>query len=71
VKSFVSSLGIQNSSDLDLKIRIAAETGGRLIGFACSQATDEARARLIAEMKQLLAACLFGLIGPRLLPQRC
>jgi AcrR family transcriptional regulator len=60
VKSFVSSLGIQESSDLDLKIRIATETGDRLIGFAYSQPTDEARARVIAEMKQLLAAYLFA-----------
>lgn len=60
VKRFISSLGIPESSDLDLKIRIATETGDRLIGFAYSQPTEEARARVIAEMKQLLAAYLFG-----------
>ena len=63
-KSFVASLGIQESSDLNLselnlKIRIATETGDRLIAFAYSQATAEERARVIAEMKQLLAGYLF------------
>jgi AcrR family transcriptional regulator len=60
VKSFISSLGIEESPDLDLKIRIATETGDRLIGFAYSQATVAARAHVIAEMKQLLKAYLFG-----------
>jgi Tetracyclin repressor-like, C-terminal domain len=63
VKSFVASLGIQESSDLselNLKIRIATETGDRLIAFAYSQATAEERARVIAEMKRLLAGYLFG-----------
>ncbi len=60
VKRFIGSLGIPESSDLDLKIRIATETGERLIGFAYSQPTEEARARVIAEMKQLLAGYLFG-----------
>jgi AcrR family transcriptional regulator len=59
VKSFIGGLGIPESSDLDLKIRIATETGDRLIGFAYSQPTAEARSRVIAEMKQLLAAYLF------------
>ena len=62
VKSFVASLGIESSdlSDLNLKIRIATETGDRLIAFAYSQATADERARVIAEMKQLLAGYLFG-----------
>lgn len=63
VKSFVASLGIQESSDLselNLKIRIATETGDRLIAFAYSQATADERARVIAEMKHLLAGYLFG-----------
>ena len=60
VKGFVGSLGIQESSDLNLKIRIATETGDRLIGFAYSQATPEERGRVIGEMKQLLAGYLFG-----------
>jgi AcrR family transcriptional regulator len=60
VKSFIGSLGIPESSDLNLKIRIATETGDRLIGFAYSQPTADARSRVIAEMKHLLAAYLFG-----------
>lgn len=60
VKSFIASLGIQDSSDLNLKIRIATETGDRLIGFAYAQTTAEARARVIDEMKRLLAGYLFG-----------
>jgi len=60
VKSFIGGLGIQESSELNLKIRIATETGDRLISFAYSQTTPEARARVIAEMKHLLAGYLFG-----------
>jgi hypothetical protein len=60
VKGFISSLGIEESSDLNLKIRISTETGDRLIGFAYSQPTAETRARVIVEMKHLLARYLFG-----------
>ncbi len=59
VKSFIGSLGIEDSN-LNLKIRIATETGDRLIAFAFSQPTTEERSRVVAEMKQLLAAYLFG-----------
>jgi AcrR family transcriptional regulator len=60
VKGFIASLGIQESSDLNLKIRIATETGDRLIAFAFSQTSPAERARVIAEMKQLLSRYLFG-----------
>jgi AcrR family transcriptional regulator len=60
VKGFIASLGIQESSDLNLKIRIATETGDRLIAFAFSQTSPADRARAIAEMKQLLSRYLFG-----------
>lgn len=60
VKGFIQNLGIQESSDLNLKIRIATETGDRLIGFAFSQPEGEARARVVAELKQLLSGYLFG-----------
>jgi AcrR family transcriptional regulator len=60
VKGFIASLDIQESSDLNLKIRIATETGDRLIAFAFSQTSPAERARVIAEMKQLLSRYLFG-----------
>ena len=60
VKGFIASLGLQESSDLNLKIRVATETGDRLIAFAFAQPTTDARTRVISEMKQLLAAYLFG-----------
>lgn len=60
VKGFIRNLGIDEASDLNLKIRVATETGDRLIAFAFSQPTVESRARVIGEMKQLLAGYLFG-----------
>jgi len=60
VKGFIASLGIPEDSDLDLKIRIATETGDRLIAFAYSQPPGEPRSRVIVEMKRLLAAYLFA-----------
>lgn len=60
VKGFISRLGIEVASDLNLKIRIATETGERLIAFAYTQPTPQDRGRVITEMKQLLARYLFG-----------
>jgi len=63
VKGFIASLGIPEASDLDLKIRIATETGDRLIAFAYTQPAGELRGRVIAEMKLLLASYLFGAVS--------
>jgi len=60
VRRFVlEKLGIEAPPDLDLKLRIVSETGDRLIAYAYEQPTAEERARVIAELKRLLAAYLF------------
>ncbi len=60
VKSFIAGLGLEASSELDLKIRIATESGDRLIAFAFAQPSREERGRVVAEMKRLLCNYLFG-----------
>ncbi len=55
----VSALGMDPSHDLDLKLRIAAEVGDRLIAHAFDQPTDDARADVIRELKVLIAGYLF------------
>ena len=52
--------GDGDGADLDLKLRIAIETGERLIDYAFSQTKPADRGKVIAEMKKLLAAYLFG-----------
>lgn len=60
IKMFmIGGLGMDRT-DLDLKLRIAVETGERLIDFAFSQPDAGGRERVIAEMKGLLAKYLFG-----------
>ncbi len=56
VKMFL--MGGEDSTGL--KLRIAIETGERLIDFAFSQPEPTDRERIIAEMKGLLAGYLFG-----------
>jgi AcrR family transcriptional regulator len=46
------------SKTLRLRLRIAAETGDRLIAFAYSQPTPEARAEVLSELKVMLARYL-------------
>lgn len=53
-------LGKSGTADLDLKLRVVIEAGEHLIAFAYAQATEVDRARVIAEMKQLLSNYLFG-----------
>ena len=55
----LEKLGIEAPPDLDLKLRIVSETGDRLIAYAYEQPTAEERARVIAELKRVLAAYLF------------
>ena len=61
VKRFmIESLGMRDVAELDLRLRIAIETGERLFAYAYEQADKAERARVIAEMKRLLSAYLFG-----------
>jgi AcrR family transcriptional regulator len=61
VKEFmIDVLGAAPLPSLDLKIRVAAEAGDRLIAYAYEQEDPDYRARVIAELKALLAGYLFG-----------
>ena len=61
LKNFMlERLGIPNTPELDLKLRVISEAGERLIAYAFEQPTDDERDRIIAEMKQLLAGYLFA-----------
>jgi AcrR family transcriptional regulator len=60
LKNFMlERLGISNTPELDLMLRIVSETGERLIAYAYEQPTREERDRIIAEMKKMLAGYLF------------
>jgi len=60
LKNFMlERLGIPNTPELDLMLRIVSEAGERLIAYAYEQATREERDRVIAEMKKMLAGYLF------------
>jgi AcrR family transcriptional regulator len=54
----VSKFGIKPGKSLELRLRVAAEVGDRLIAFAYAQKSDEARAAVIDELKILLAKYL-------------
>jgi len=59
VKLFVlAQTGKEDSPELDLKMRIAIETGERLIAYAYEQPDRIQRDRVIAQMKTLLAGYL-------------
>ena len=61
LKNFMlEQLGIPNTPELDLKLRVVSEAGERLIAYAFQQPTQDDRDRIIAEMKQLLAGYLFA-----------
>jgi AcrR family transcriptional regulator len=61
VKRFmIETLGMTDASGLDLRLRVAIETGERLFGFAFEQPGGEERAQVIAEMKRLLSTYLFS-----------
>ncbi len=59
-KFMLQRLGIPSTPELDLTLRIVSEAGERLIAFAYEQPTREARDRVIAEMKRMLAGYLFA-----------
>jgi AcrR family transcriptional regulator len=52
-------LGMKNSEELSLKIRIASETGERLLAYAYEQEDLVERKKIIEELKSLLSAYLF------------
>jgi AcrR family transcriptional regulator len=61
LKNFMMQrLGVQNSPELDLRLRVVSEAGERLIAYAYEQATREERDQVIGEMKRMLAGYLFG-----------
>ena len=61
LKNFMlERLGILNTPELDLMLRVVSEAGERLIAYAYEQATREDRDRVIAEMKRMLASYLFS-----------
>jgi AcrR family transcriptional regulator len=61
VKRFmIESLGMNDLAGLDLKLRVAIETGERLFAYAFEQPDAPSRAAVIAELKRLLASYLFS-----------
>ncbi len=60
LKNFMlQRLGIPNTPELDLRLRVVSEAGERLIAFAYEQPAQEDRQRIITEMKRMLAGYLF------------
>lgn len=57
----VKKLGLKPGKGLQLKIRIAAEVGDRLIEYAYGQPTPKARQEVIDELKDLLGKYLLHL----------
>lgn len=55
----LESLGMSNVAQLDLRLRIAMETGERLMGFAYQHARKSERKEIIEELKRLLSRYLF------------
>jgi AcrR family transcriptional regulator len=53
-------LKVRDSRTLDLRLRVAIETGERVIGYAYEQPSAEERMRVIGELKRMLAAYLFS-----------
>ena len=61
LKNFMlQRLGIPNTPELDLMLRVVSEAGERLIAFAYEQPTGEERNRVISEMKHMLSGYLFA-----------
>ena len=52
-------LGVKDAATLTLKIRIASETGERLLAYAYEQGDSAERRRVIEELKTMLAGYLF------------
>jgi AcrR family transcriptional regulator len=56
----LEQMGAADTAELDLRLRLVSEAGERLIAYAYEQPTPEARTRIIAEMKKMLAGYLFS-----------
>lgn len=52
-------LGVRDSAVLDLRLRMAVETGERMIAFAYAQEPPEERRKILEELKRMLARYLF------------
>ncbi|MGH1572038.1 TetR family transcriptional regulator [Methylobacterium sp. P31] len=59
-RHMVEGLGHKVTPDLDLRLRVAAEAGDRLIGFAFEQRDPQQREAILDEAKRLLSGYLFG-----------
>jgi AcrR family transcriptional regulator len=59
-KFIVRKLGMADSGELDLRLRVVSEAGERLIAYAYEQPAREDRDRVISEMKRMLARYLFA-----------
>jgi AcrR family transcriptional regulator len=60
LKNFMlQRLGIPNTPQLDLMLRVVSEAGERLIAFAYEQSAHADRDRVISEMKRMLSGYLF------------
>jgi AcrR family transcriptional regulator len=60
LKNFMlERLGISNTPELDLMLRVVSEAGERLIAYAYEQPTRDERDRIVAEMKRMLSGYLF------------
>ena len=60
LKNFMlQRLGIPNTPELDLMLRVVSEAGERLIAFAYEQPTGDERDHVIAQMKRMLSGYLF------------
>ena len=69
LKNFMlERLGIPNTPELDLMLRVVSEAGERLIAYAYEQPTREERDRMIAEMKRMLSSYLFPADAPESAP---
>jgi AcrR family transcriptional regulator len=61
LKNFMlQRLGIENSPQLDLRLRVVSEAGERLIAYAYEQSGREERDHVLSEMKRMLAGYLFA-----------
>jgi AcrR family transcriptional regulator len=61
LKNFMlERLGIPNSPELDLMLRVVSEAGESLIAYAYEQPTREERDGIVSEMKKMLAGYLFS-----------
>ena len=64
LKNFMlERLGIPNTPELDLMLRMVSEAGERLIAYAYEQPRREDRDRVISEMKRMLSSYLFPPAG--------